>query len=171
MSEEKIFDITKVRFKGYLCGLKAGCKGYFSDTMSGLQHCVEEDYQFNFGKIKKINENSESPFVNKEDVEYRYFYLVEEPKGKMYRPYTWEEREQLRGKWIKRKDNAKDGEKLVIILYVTNDDLFMINNMNSEYVLDNYEFLDSSPCGVEIVEGEKHEDNSYKGRNDVGKNR
>lgn len=48
------FDITKVRFEGYLCGLKAGCEGYFSDTMSGLQHCVEEDYRFNFGKIKKL---------------------------------------------------------------------------------------------------------------------
>ncbi len=143
------FDITKVRFEGYLCGLKAGCEGYFSDTMSGLQHCVEEDYRFNFGKIKKINENSEFPFVNKVDVEYRYFYLVEEPKEKKYRPYKLEDFDKFFNKGFEHKE-YKFRVRVNRIEYENNT--LYINGVTAQNFLEKYVWLDGSPCGAEITD-------------------
>lgn len=142
------FDITKVRFGNYLQGLNEGSQGYLSNNMCDLKDVVESDYRFKFGKIKII-ENSEYPFVNEDGVEFKYFYLVSEPEEKKYRPYTWEEREQLRGKWFKRSDGKAD-EELINGFYILNDGLFVINDKTAEHLLNYYVWLDGSPCGVPV---------------------
>ena len=69
-------------------------------------------------------------------------------KEDTYRPFTWEERDLLRSKWVIKKFNKKE---------------FIINQFDIESVswigcngfccsayqlLDMYTFLDGSPCGV-----------------------
>ena len=74
------------------------------------------------------------------------------PEEKMYRPFTWEERDQLRGEWVKRKNSgviegmidglSMDFDRFLIyfsVYFVTNNEL-----------LDWYTFLDGSPCGVPV---------------------
>ena len=73
------------------------------------------------------------------------------PKSK-YRPFTWEEREKLRGKWIKSKSD-KYIEEIITTLHLDEDGIFKIAFQNSRYItvqnlLESYEFIDGSPCGV-----------------------
>lgn len=150
MNNKVEFDITKVRFGNYLQGLKEGSQGYLSNTMRDLKDVVENDYRFKFGKIKII-ENSEDPFVNEDGVGFKYFYLVSEPEEKKYRPYTWEEREQLRGKWVKWI-NLNNEFQLTEFYYSDNRGFIINNNLMPEALLEMAQFLDGSPCGVEIME-------------------
>lgn len=155
MNNEEKFDITKVRFGGYLRGLKVGSEGFFAQSLAELYHKVcggKTDY----GKLKKIDK-TEASFVRDGDIyrecNYLYFYLVKEPKEKQYRPFTWEDREYLRGKWIRRKDSS-DEEESIGEFYMSSSDTFKINLKSARELLDSWEFLDGLPCGVEITEEE-----------------
>ena len=93
------FDITKVRFCEYLQGLKVGSEGYVADRMSSLYYRVTSKDAHFYKKIVTIDTAIiERCFGCGDGIAFTYFYLVKEPK---YRPFTWEEREQLRGEWVK----------------------------------------------------------------------
>ena len=79
-------------------------------------------------------------------IRYEYTYAIKE-KPKEYIPFTWEDREQLRGKWIKHK-KLKD-EELIISLTANEDDWIITHdaNLSGENLLNNYLFLDGSTCG------------------------
>lgn len=73
---------------------------------------------------------------------------IPEPK---YRPFTWEEREELRGRYIREKSN-RTTENIITSLYLDRNQVFKIGYENSRYItaqklLDSYEFIDGSPCG------------------------
>lgn len=147
MSE--IFDITKVRFEGYLQGLKVGSKGYVGNTLSDLKANVEkDDYVCTLLAIS----DTTYPFeicCESYKYGYRYFYLVEEQKEKRYRPYTWEERAEILGKIIKRKDSDC---VIMVTVAKTEEGKLFINSVSASYILENYTWIDGSPCGVEIKE-------------------
>lgn len=74
------------------------------------------------------------------------------PEEKKYRPFTWEERDQLRGKWVKNKEN--DTENMIIGFFLDGGidsklHLSCDGWCTSESLLKHYEFLDGSPCGME----------------------
>ena len=149
------FDITKVRFKGYLQGLKEGCVGYVADTLSALYDYVVHYNSIYYKHILKIMESSEHPFVCGRNFVYNYFYLVKEPEEKKYRPFTWEEREQLRGKWVKWSilDKGEKEFQITSIQLLGNGAFRLNDGITPEDLLENAQFLDGSPCGVEITEG------------------
>lgn len=74
------------------------------------------------------------------------------PKPK-YRPFTWEERDKLRGKWIINKAE-RNTERAITNFCLDRNGIFKIAYKDSScYItanrlLDQYEFADGSPCGV-----------------------
>jgi len=71
------------------------------------------------------------------------------PKQKTYRPFTWEEREQLRGEWVKWK--GADTEHFITTITKTHVILMEKNDwVTFQELCDNCIFVDSGlPCGVE----------------------
>lgn len=153
--EVEIFDITKVRFKGYLQGLKEGCVGYVADTLSELYDYVVHYNSIYYRQILKIMEPSEYPFVCGRNFAYRYFYLVKEPEEKKYRSFTWEEREQLRGKWLKWVNSSNEEKEFqVTSMKLLTGNKFVINNgITPDILLEKAQFIEGTPCGVEMSMG------------------
>lgn len=78
----------------------------------------------------------------------------ETPKEKQYRLYTWEEREQLRGRWIRKKE-AFGEEECIKELHISNIGTLLINLKHASEIFEFWEFLDGSPCGVPVEDGEE----------------
>lgn len=76
---------------------------------------------------------------------YDLRYLRNKPEKK-YRPFIWEERNQIRGKWIVHKDDNNEQQIRSLGLY---DGIFYINDIKVDKYLENYLFLDTKlPFGV-----------------------
>lgn len=73
-----------------------------------------------------------------EDLSYR---VKQKPE---YIPFEWEDRELLRGKWIKNKEN---GSEWSVYHLNVNSDGFSVNHIDAFCLLNDYTFLDGSPCG------------------------
>jgi hypothetical protein len=65
-----------------------------------------------------------------------------------YVPYTWDDREELRGKWFKIK-----GDEVEFQAYEFNidQDKFYINSILAKDLFEYWEYLDGSPCGKKVV--------------------
>jgi hypothetical protein len=66
-----------------------------------------------------------------------------------YVPYTWEDREELRGRWYRKKgDNSE-----FMVNYVTrhNENDIVIGPWSADEFLDGFEWLDGTPCGKKSV--------------------
>ena len=150
MNKEE-FDITKVRFRDYLQGLNVGCEGYVADSLSSLHYHVTSNNPLFYKKIVKIDTITERSFGCDNGLEWTYFYLVKEPK---YRPFTWEEREYLRGKWVKWSilDKGEKEFQITSIRLLSNGVFRLNDGITPEDLLENAQFLDGTPCGV-LVEG------------------
>jgi hypothetical protein len=72
-----------------------------------------------------------------------------EPKPPQYVPYTWEDREQLRGRWYLDRD---DGSQSMVCILHCADNCFFINNRDTAEFLENCEWLDGTPCGKVVAE-------------------
>lgn len=74
----------------------------------------------------------------------QHYYII----GKMIdkrKPFKWEDRELLRGKWVRNKNN---GSEILIFNLRINKNGFLINNtISAEQLLEYYEFLDGSVIG------------------------
>jgi hypothetical protein len=66
-----------------------------------------------------------------------------------YVPYTWDDREELRGRWYRRNDN-KDYERQVTLFDGGINNMF-INGWEAKEFLQKCEWLDGSPCGKKVV--------------------
>jgi len=70
--------------------------------------------------------------------------IVNKPLEDEYVPFTWEDRELLRGEWIRKKESKS--EYLITYFYDkgvgTDNDTF-----SYELLLNEYEFVDGKPCG------------------------
>jgi len=65
-----------------------------------------------------------------------------------YVPYTWDDRDELRGRWYRQKN---DGHEQVAYYLANRDSDFRINSYLSEEFLDLCEWLDGTPCGKKVV--------------------
>ena len=72
-----------------------------------------------------------------------------EPKPPQYIPYTWEDREQLRGRWYREK--ATQPEVMIKRLSINLKGELLVNGFNASWLLANCEWLDGTPCG-KVVE-------------------
>ncbi len=66
-----------------------------------------------------------------------------------YVPYTWDDREELRGRWYRRNDN-KDYERQVTLFDGGINNMF-INGWEAKEFLQKCEWLDGTPCGKVVV--------------------
>lgn len=81
----------------------------------------------------------------------RDFYRrrIEQPKPEpRYEPFKWEDREQLRGRWI----GSNDGRWERFIAYIYKDsERFYANGISTESLLEEYHFLDTGePVGRRV---------------------
>ncbi len=65
-----------------------------------------------------------------------------------YVPYTWEDREELRGKWYRNKETKL--EAMVYYFSPLGSD-FRINSYCPQMFLELCDWLDGSPCGKKVV--------------------
>ena len=100
----------------------------------------------NCGSIIVVSAYSTYEFKHGESFSTKQYYSKWRiPKQKTYRPFTWEERDQLRGKWIKRK--TSDLECCVTV--INTEGIFLGGKtLPFCYLFENYTFFDGSPCGV-----------------------
>lgn len=128
-----------------------GSKGYFSDDIVDLKTMVEEEDTY----LNKLNgiytEWCTFPFFSENGHRYSLFYPVVMPKKKKLVPFTWEDREMLRGKWIRKKECTHE-IRITNILFDGDDKELRINGISAANIFDKWEFLDGSPCGKEIDE-------------------
>lgn len=68
-----------------------------------------------------------------------------EPKPIEYVPYTWEDREELREKWYRRKDCKMECQ--VTYLQKLDNGVFVIDIWKADVFLAEFEWLDGTPCG------------------------
>jgi len=69
------------------------------------------------------------------------------PKQKTYRPFTWEEREQLRGKWITRKVERDNPNPEYCITIINNVGIYIGATVTFKELYEDFIFLDGSPVG------------------------
>jgi hypothetical protein len=69
-------------------------------------------------------------------------------KDPTYRPFTWGEREQLRGKWLKNKEALS--EMICTRMYRNHDSVFETTKGTWSFrqIFEQFTFLDGSPCGI-----------------------
>lgn len=136
--------------------VKPGEKGYAAKSFKDLICFIKEKGKSFYIEIKDVNPESTEPFISTGGNKYSYFYSVEKPKEKKYRPYTWEEREQLRGKWVKYLNYDKTEKEFQIIKMELTDkkEFFVGNGINPSTLLEACRFIDGTPCGV-LVEDYK----------------
>jgi hypothetical protein len=66
-----------------------------------------------------------------------------------YVPYTWDDREELRGRWFRKKEDKHDERQVVFI--DANDSDIIIGGWRAKEFLQKFEWLDGSPCGKKVV--------------------
>ena len=108
----------------------------------------------NCGSIIVVSAYSTYEFKHGESFSTKQYYSKWRiPKQKTYRPFTWEEREQLRGEWVKWK--GADTEHFITT--ITKTHVILMEKNDEEWVTfqelcDNCIFVDSGlPCGVEVT--------------------
>jgi len=71
-----------------------------------------------------------------------------EPKPPQYVPYTWEDRNELRGKWYRRKNNSC--EVMVRSIECSPTTKMAINGHTAERFLEDCIWIDDTPCGKKV---------------------
>jgi hypothetical protein len=75
-----------------------------------------------------------------------------EPKPPRYIPYTWEDREQLRGRWYRLKENNSEHMVRDVRIDSCDADVMCINGMTVSYFIEECEWIDGTPCGKVVTE-------------------
>lgn len=162
------FDKSRVYTSVNADEVKVGNKGYFADNIAELQRCVFNEDKYYFFTIKEIATGDKNyRFLADNDsgneASWNLFYLVEEPKEKELRPYKGTDEmidhfcrhfnliphdHRLPTLWIKNNGNkyliTRVSENTVTICFEKNVFTFGLIRL-----LDDYTWLDGSPCGIE----------------------
>lgn len=147
------FDKTRVYSAYNADEVKVGSKGYFADSISELKKKVNEGNEL-LTLVKIYGEESATRFSISTISSYILFYLVEEPKEKVYRPYN-DTAEMPNGAMLDIVV-SREGTRLLII--AAEDKRVCIGPQGWVSLLDLYQFYtwpNGTPCGVEEQENEK----------------
>jgi len=112
------------------------------DNFIGIYHHPQgnESTGYWYGNGKKYRERPDDTDIVAE---------WNEPKPPQYVPYTWEDREQLRGRWYRFKGYSPEHHAGHFSL--SSDNELLINSLTSSAFLVGCEWLDGTPCG-KVVE-------------------
>lgn len=78
---------------------------------------------------------------------WKYMREISEPK---YVPFTWEDRDLIKGKWVRPKSGVDDGHLITLFSRAKENRLYVVINtsfIRADNFLEDYEFLDGTPCG------------------------
>lgn len=156
------FDESKVFTLLNADAVNIGSKGYFADNLKDLKEAVEHGERENYGEIEAITcEADNCRFSIKKGSIFALFYLVKEPKEEKLRPYNdtnemidhfnehfdlIPQKYRLPTMWIKHKDS---GCKYLITGCADDHILAYPYTIKFEVLLENFTYLDDSPCGIE----------------------
>ena len=146
------FDKTRVYTALNANEVKVGSKGYFADSISDLKKKVNDDSVL-LTLTKIYGEESATRFSISPISSYILFYLVEEPKEKIYRPYD-DITEMPNGAMLDTVV-SRDGTRLLIT--ATEDKRVYLGPQGWVSLLDLYQFYvwpNGTPCGVEEQEND-----------------
>lgn len=111
-----------------------------ADLIIAWANGVEIQYQYLIGKWF----DTKTP-TWREDIKYRIKPKLE------YIPFEWEDREQLRGKWVKHKNSDYEAQITGLNMYYNNKLIVILSNVETSVIgielLEMYTFLDGTPCG------------------------
>lgn len=141
------FDKTRVYSACNADEVKIGSKGYFADSISELKKNVKEGNEI-FTLVKIYGEESATRFSISTISSYILFYLVEEPKEKIYRPY--DDTAEMPNGAIFNTVVSREGTRLLII--AAEDKRVCLGSQGWVSLLDLYQFYtwpNGTPCGVE----------------------
>ena len=129
-----------------------GKEVYYSAT---IKDCIKDANQdFMPCKLKDINMNIDVPFVIETPnflTRKEYIIIKKEPEVK-YVPFDLskeEDRDALRGKWVKKKDT---GTEYQLIHFMHIDSLWRALANTGQEFYDYFTFLDGSPVGKKVEE-------------------
>jgi hypothetical protein len=66
-------------------------------------------------------------------------------------PYTWDDREELRGRWFRRKAKGPSQYERLACFFCLIDGHFYVNSIRNDELLNECEWLDGTPCGKVVV--------------------
>ena len=147
------FDRTRVYSACNADEVKIGSKGYFADSISELKRKISEGDE-PLTLVKICGEEAATRFSVSPVSSYILFYLVEEPKEKIYRPYN-NTAEMLNGTMLDIVVSS-DGTRLLVT--AAEDKRVYLGPHGWVSLLDLYTcytWPDGTPCGVEEQENEK----------------
>jgi len=102
----------------------------------------------NCGSIIVVSAYSTYEFKHGESFSTKQYYSKWRiPKQKTYRPFTWEEREQLRGKWITRKVERDNPNPEYCIAIINNVGIYIGATVTFKALYEDFIFLGGSPVG------------------------
>jgi len=101
-----------------------------------------------------VMEEEKKKYFSGEDFMTQMWEYHKKLPEKKYVPFTWEDRDLLRGRWIKSKEDDKE----LMIIGFSKEEVFLIHTDQGDIyhkgVLDFYTFLDGTPCGKLVEEEE-----------------
>jgi len=68
-----------------------------------------------------------------------------------YVPYTWDDRDELRGRWYRRKIKDTYQHERLAWRFDLVDGYFYVNSIRNDELLNECEWLDGTPCGKQVV--------------------
>jgi len=133
MNELKMGDTIEVRFTEFSDTWAE--RVYIKSGLNGGAICVARDEKENY--------------FRGDDFKTNLFHsgLWRRLEEKKYRPFTWEEKHQIAGFWVRHKKSMN--ETMITELYFMNYVKIQDEKISFTELLENYIFLDGSPCGVE----------------------
>ena len=128
-----------------------GSKGYFADSIRILKETIKEtlkdSYAAAYGEIDEIKDDSCAyRFSIKKNSAYCFFYLVEEPEEKKYRPYH--SPSEIPGGALLNIVLHNDGTYFIITA-ADNKRVYLGPNgwVDMQELYDNYMWPNGTPCG------------------------
>ena len=103
-----------------------------------------DEFQHDDGMWKRSLNGRSSGFSE------RFFYRRRIEPAVTYIPFTWEDRDQLRGRWIKESDNV---EIQVTAFHCNSEGVFYSEGRSAKVLVERWRFLDTGkPVGKEVAQ-------------------
>lgn len=141
------FDKTRVYSICNADEVKIGSKGFFADNISDLKKKVNEGHEL-LTLVKIYGEKSATRFSISPISSYILFYLVEEPKEKIYRPYD-DTAEMPNGAML---DIVVSSDNTRLLITAAEDKRVYLGPQGWVDLYDLYKYYtwpNGTPCGVE----------------------
>ena len=171
------FDVNKVFVSLSADDVKIGSKGYYADSLVNLKTQVEHEDKLAYGEVTRIHDKDcLYRFRIDNIIDKVFFYLVEEPEEKKFRPYSnpdemiedFKKRYNFYGGWS-GKDNPmynpmiwikskNTGFRHLVTDYGNDDNCGHCNKsciwigsffLVFKKLFEGYTYLDGTPCGIE----------------------